>query len=294
MILALILLALALPPAVKRKSWRWLLAALILSFIGVVLPLFIFFFSAFLSPESKSDCGHGWLDCFMLGKLALTPLVLVATAALYSVEILKVNDRTARWLVMGIFLGAIISTVCLVFGLLCIGMFEDGLTAWLCVPFYVAVWYSARAVQLVKKSNLGLKTYLVALLGSLPFWAASILWSQKTFGSLPDVTSGCFVVTAAGRGHRKWVGPFFETSRHGHRLQANQQLITLWQFEDLWRCRFPLGHRWFRHLYNHIGPFIAAQIRSPWVADVIFIALKPIELMARAVNPTQKIKDFIK
>ena len=60
MILALILLALALPPAVKRKSWRWLLAALILSFIGVVLPLFIFFFSAFLSPESKSDCG-AWL-----------------------------------------------------------------------------------------------------------------------------------------------------------------------------------------------------------------------------------------
>src|ERR1700722_14907852 len=229
-----ILCVLALPPALKEKSRCRFLIALILSFLGIVLPLFVFFFSSFLEPEWKGDCVYGWLNCFITRKLALTPIVLLATAALYALEILRVANRTARWIVIGIFLGAIISSICFVFGIVCIGSGTDAFKWWLLVPFYVAIWYSVRAVELTREARLSFLTYLISLVCSLPFWLASWLWSRSLYAALPDKEpSGCFIVTAAGRGHAAIVGTHFEIERNGRRLLVNQQLITFWQFEDL-------------------------------------------------------------
>ena len=129
LILIGILSVLAFPPAMKKKSWHQFFIALILSFIlsfaGVLLPLFVFFLSSIMVPDWKGDCTYGWLDCFIMGKLALAPLVLLATAALYALEILRVENRTARWIVIGIFLGAIVSCICFVFGVVCIGREAD-------------------------------------------------------------------------------------------------------------------------------------------------------------------------
>ena len=76
------------------------------------------------------------------------------------------------------------------------------------------------------------------------------------------------------------VGPFFEIEHCGQTRRANQQLITLWQFENLWREKFPRSHQVFRRGYNRLGPRLAAKIRSPWRADLIFLALKPGEWLA--------------
>ncbi len=275
-ILILILLALSWPVAVAEKSWRRLLIAMVWSFFGVVLPLFFFFLSSCRVPEWKGACPHGWLDCFIVGKLALTPFVLVATAALYKKDVLRVEISKEQWPVVGIFLGAIVATACLVFGLVCIG-FEGGML----VPFYVAVWYDIRAVQLIRGARFGFWTYFMAMLSTVPFWILSWLWSMRVFETLPNqAPKGCFVVTAAGRGHKNFVGPFFEIERGGNQLQANQQLITLWQFENLWQKKFPRSHRIFRRGYNWLGPRVASRIRSPWLADATFIALKPVEWLA--------------
>ena len=75
-------LPLALVPAVKKKSLKYFFVALFYSFFGIQLPLVFFFLSAALSPDSKAASHHGWIDCFYLGKLALTPFVLWASAAL--------------------------------------------------------------------------------------------------------------------------------------------------------------------------------------------------------------------
>ncbi|HTR42642.1 MAG TPA: DUF6688 family protein, partial [Pseudomonadales bacterium] len=264
-----IFLALALPPAVIAKSWIRFFIALILSFVGVVLPLFIFGFSSFLEPEWKGACGYGWLDCFITGKLALTPLVLLATAALYALEILRVANRTARWIVVGIFLGAIVSSICFVFGLVCIGFGFDPLKVWLLVPGYVATWYSIRAAQLIKSARFNFRTYLISLASSLPFWLASWWWSRNLYASLPNQEpGGCFIVTAAGNGHAAFVGRQIEIERNGRRRLVNQQLITFWQFEMLWQSFAPRSHRIFRRGYNRIGPVIASRIKSPWLADL--------------------------
>jgi hypothetical protein len=282
-ILIAILSALALPPAVKAKSWWRFFGALILSFFGVILPLFIFGFSSMMEPDWKGACTYGWLDCFITGKLALTPLVLLATAALYALEIFRVENRTARWIVVGIFLGAIISSICFIFGLVCFG--ADALKWWLLVPFYVAVWYSVRAVQLIKVARLGFRTYLISLVSSLPFWLASWLWSRSLYVSLPDqAPSDCFIVTAAGHGHAAFVGTYYEVERNGRKRLVNQQLITLWQFENIWRNFAPRSHRIFRCAYNKVGPVIAARIKSPWLADFAYLVIKPLELIAKFAN----------
>lgn len=276
LILVLILLALGAPVGIAKNSWLRLIGAMVMSFFVVVLPLFVFFLSAFMLPEWKGACRFEWLDCFIVGKLALTPFVLVATASLYRVEVLGEKQLADRWPVVGIYLGAIVASVCLLFGLTCLRW-----QWWMLVPLYVAVWYAIRAVMLMVKSPVGFWPYFLSTLGTIPFWLISWEWSKNVYESLPNqAPEGCFVVTAAGRGHRKFVGPFVEIERNGRRLRANQQLVTLWQFEKLWREKSPRSHRIFRQFYNRLGPRIAARIRSPWLADAVFLALKPAELIA--------------
>jgi len=297
----LLVVLLAMPTAAHQKSWLRFFVAMVLSFLAVVLPLFVFFVSSLMMPDWKGACGHGWLDCFILGKLALAPLALMATAALYSVEVLRARNRTKAWIVLGVFIGAMVSVICLVFSLTCLGtqspiclVFSltrlrteaNAFLLWLLVPLYIAVWYSLRATQLVRESQIGPRAYLGALLGSLPFWIAGVVWSRSSYAVLPDVSPGCFIVTAAGRGHRKFVGPFMEVQHRGQRIQANQQLLTLWQFEHLWRRRSPRSHKYFRCFYNRIGPAFAAHIKSPWLADLAYVMIKPIELVAKLAVPT--------
>jgi hypothetical protein len=280
---------LAVPPALKRKSILWFFVALAMSFAVVVLPLFVYFMSGLLKPDWKGGCQYGWLDCFFVGKFALTPLVLWATAALYSVVVLRVEQRTRAWIVLGIFIGAVTSSVCFVHGMIYFIWPKDRFVLWMLVPLYVSVWYWVHAVPLIRESKLGLKVCLVdGMIGSLPFWIGSVWWSKQTYAALPDVAPGCFIVTAAGRGHRKLVGPFFEIERKGHCFRANRQLITLWQFENLWQKKSPQSHRSFRRIYNRFGPIVAAQIRSPWLADIAYIAIKPAELAARMVTTSSK------
>jgi hypothetical protein len=281
-ILIVILSVLASPATLKEKSWRRFFIAMVLSFVVVVLPLFVFLFSSFMEPEWKGACVYGWLDCFIVAKLALTPPVLLATAALYALEIIRVENRTRRWIVVGIFLGAVVASVCFVFGVVCIGAEADAPKLWLLVPFYVAVWYSIRAVQLIKAAGSSFWPNFISLVGSLPFWLASWYWSRSLYASLPDkAPTGCFIVTAAGGGHAQFVGPHFEIEHNGQRRLANQQLLTLWQFENSWRAQFPSSHARFRVIYNRVGPIVARRISSPWLADLTFIGLKPLEWLAR-------------
>ncbi|HEY3760820.1 MAG TPA: DUF6688 family protein [Verrucomicrobiae bacterium] len=272
-------------PALKRKSWCQFFIAVISSFLVVLLPLFVFFLSSLMGPDWKGDCTYGWLNCFIVGKLALTPLVLLATAALYSLEILRVENRAARWIVVGIFLGAIVSSVCFGFGLVCIGFEAHApLKGWLLVPFYIAIWYSIRAIQLIKATYLDFKARLISLALSLPFWLVSWWWSRSLFASLPDQQPSCFIVTAAGRGHAIFVGRHIEIEHNGRNVLVNQQLITFWQFENRWQNFSPRSHQVFRCGYNRIGPVIAARIKSPWFADFVYLTLKPFELVAEIIN----------
>jgi hypothetical protein len=269
---------LALPACFKEVSWKRFVINLFLSAFGVLVPLFFFVASAWMAPDSKAGCSHGWLDCFYIGKLALSPLVLWALAALYSAEIYRVDNPTAPWIISGYFLGAVVSMICLAAGLLVSGT-QAGLLLFFLVPAYVVAWYTLRwalLVQSVRSFAICIKASLV----SVPFWVISLLWSRSHYQSLPQ-DSGCFVVTAAARGHRRFVGPFANVVHRGRRVEANHQLMTLWHFEEWWQVHAPASHACFRRFYNRVGPRVARQIGSPWMADFTYLALKPLEIGAK-------------
>lgn len=267
----------------SSRFWIRLFLTLVLLVMGILLPLFIFLMSAMLVSDWKGGCHLGWVDCFHAGKLALTPLVLWATAAFFAVEICRVQNRTRPWIVFGYLLGAVISSICTVFGFISVGI-DGGLVAlWLLVPGYVALYYSIRSVQLIKSGGYSIKSCVLAVCGSIPFWIASIIWSRKIYSALPDQPPSCFIVTAAACGHKAFVGPFVEIQHHGHRQEANQQLLTLWQLEAMWSVRAPRSHRHFRRVYNIVGPIVARRITTPFVADVAYLAIKPMEMAARLI-----------
>lgn len=282
-VIALIHLGLAIPPALREKSWKRFFLALILSFAGIVLPVFIFMASAFLVPQWKGGCHHGWLDCFHVGKLALLPLVLWASAALYATDIYRTSRWSRKWIVLGLITGAVVSTTCLAAGIVIHELGRHSMGAWLLVPLYVSSWYLVRAWRLSRSAGISPATVTAAGAGSAPFWIASVIWSRWAFAALPDSPPGCFIATAAAQGHAAVVGSKRTVMRHGTVREATQQLATFWVFEDLWSNRAPRSHTRFRSLYNAVGPRIASQIRSPLAADAAHLMLKPAELAASAV-----------
>lgn len=283
-VIVLFLVDLALPPALRNRSWKRFFIAFVLSAIGILIPFFFFVGSAFFVPDWKGGCQYGWLDCFQSGKLVLTPLVLWACAAFYVIQILKPVNRFRAWVVLGIFTGAIVSVLCFVFGVV-IYAFQHEFPWWpLVVPLYVAVWYLVLCVRTVRASGLGILSYIITILGTLPLWVISLILSRKHYLSLPDSPPrNCFVVTSALRGHELFVGPFSKIERDGVVRVANQQLLTFWKFESIWQDRFPGTHRIFRRIYNRVGPGVARRIRTKLAADIVYLLIKPFEAMAAII-----------
>lgn len=292
--LSLVTLPLALPLMIWWRSWpKWILSLILTN--GLLLPIIAFLGSCLLGPDWKGDCPNGWIDCLTVGKLALLPLVLWASAAWYAVEIHRVTAETrARpWIVLGFLHGAAVSLACCWYLLIRwqeTGFVPDGLRldprslaflSALLLPFYVAAGYSIRAGQLVRAAKLKPSAYLKSLLIALPCWIASVSWAKQSFAALPDKSPDCFVVTAASRGHPAFVGPFTEITHHGRRRRANRQLVTFWQFEERWQRRAPASHAVFRRIYNFVGPVLARHLTRRWLADLTWFALKPAELLAR-------------
>ncbi len=272
------LLMLALPyrkPDTYSASFARVLYVLV---AGIILPLGIFLLSSIMVPDWKGGCSHGWIDCFNRGKVALLPIVLWASAALL-VEETGPNNPPQPWVVRGLFLGAVVSGICLIFG--CSdGIGLERVSLCLLCPFYVCVWHGLRMWQLQRAAKCEAKYFVAALAKTLPFWIASVIWSKRVYASLPDKSPDCFIVTAASRGHPSVVGPLTEVRRAGRIRSANKQLLIFWQFEALWSSRAPRTHAAFRSIYNRLGPIIARQITSSWQADAVYAALKPMEWMA--------------
>ena len=275
--------ALAVPPALRDKSWKRLFIALILSFAGITLPVFVFCASAVLVPEWKGACRHGWLDCFHDGKLALLPLVLWASASLYAIDIYRTAKRSQPWIVWGVVTGAIVSTVCFVIGVIIHGIGLDDMRVGLLVPLYVSAWYLFRAWQLLKETGTTLRSIAASLLCSAPFWIGAIIWSRKSYASLPDTAPSCFIATAAMRGHEVVVGTRLRMTHGGEERDANRQLLTLWLLEEVWSSRAPRSHAIFRRVYNAVGPVVASRITGPLLADIAYLAIKPVEIVGRAI-----------
>ena len=190
--------------------------------------------------------------------------------ALYRCDILQIDEES--WVTWGVSFGAVLSTFCLIHALLTVP-----LKWWLLIPFYVSAWFVFRTIQLIRAGLLTPLGPLWATLCAAPGWIASLYYSYATYQNLPETPPDCFIVTAAARGHRAIIGPHRPVVRHGRTREANSQLIAFWEFERLWQSRLPRLHRAFRACYNRIGPMIARRVCGPFLADAVYLVLKPAE-----------------
>lgn len=86
-----------------------------------------------------------------------------------------------------------------------------------------------------------------------------------------------YLCTVAAGGHRQIVKPIRKGIRHGHSVTVNRQLMVANAFEQILEERIPTIHRFVRRNYDRYGFPIAKWIRSKWMADVIWIVMKPLE-----------------
>ncbi len=86
-----------------------------------------------------------------------------------------------------------------------------------------------------------------------------------------------YLCTVAAGGHKKIVKPIRIGKRHGHRVIVNRQLCIANAFEQLLEEKLPKIHRVIRDFYDKYGYPIAKHIKSPYIADMIWFLMKPLE-----------------
>ncbi len=157
-------------------------------------------------------------------------------------------------------------------------------------PWAVAS-YSAMAIYAFRNSGvkrlrfslaqlLGVVTWLAAYLGA---WRTSVLWMLQEYAKLPTTPpEGCYVSTAAARGHRRLVGAEEYAARSGKVYRVNDQMRYLKAAELLLAALSPPAHRVCRQIYDLIGPKLAARLVHPLLADAAYLSLKPAEWLCRA------------
>lgn len=86
-----------------------------------------------------------------------------------------------------------------------------------------------------------------------------------------------YLCTVAAGGHKEIVRPIRTGKRHGNRVIVNRQLLVANAFEQLLQERIPKIHKFIRSNYDKYGYPIAKHIKSKYIADIIYIIMKPLE-----------------
>jgi hypothetical protein len=116
-------------------------------------------------------------------------------------------------------------------------------------------------------------------------WTKSYFAAIEAYYQLPLTSPGCYIATAAAQGHRRIVRSWPAGDR-----RINGQLALLKAGERRLENRLPRVHRLMRRVYDGIGPGMARQMRHPWIADLAYLTLKPIEWLTTAVLARSSIR----
>jgi hypothetical protein len=158
-------------------------------------------------------------------------------------------------------------------------------------PSWALGVYSGMTLRLLWCYPHPLRFRLLQLIAAISWLAAfmsacrwSIVKSLETYAELPvDPTGDCYVVSAAAYGHPRVVGSEVRTVSSGVAIPVNNQLRTLKAAELTLRVFTPSGHRIVRGLYDRLGPLAARRLTNPYLADLVYVGLKPAEWVSGVV-----------
>ena len=132
---------------------------------------------------------------------------------------------------------------------------------------------------------IGILIMILTLFGQTPD-AIIQAWTQTSEWNLSHQVSPQniyqdehYLCTVAAGGHRKIVKPQRMGVRHGHSVIVNRQLCVANAFEQVLEEKLPRLHKTVRTMYDTYGYPVAKHIRSPYMADFIYIVMKPLEWM---------------
>ncbi|MEM7313635.1 MAG: DUF6688 family protein [Planctomycetota bacterium] len=162
----------------------------------------------------------------------------------------------------------------------------------LIVPGAVAICYILLALVILKNRKYALSNIweLGALLhGWLAGFAAALILkiplAWRLYQRLPDDPPSCFIVTAAARGHRSFVQSRYDATTG---MWVNPQLETFRWFETKLQEVAPAAHWCLRAVYNRVGPIVARHICNLWLADAMYVLLKPLEWSIRVIRSERR------
>ena len=92
-----------------------------------------------------------------------------------------------------------------------------------------------------------------------------------------------YLCTVAAGGHKKIVKPVRKGIRHGHEVIVNRQLCIANAFEQILEEKNPRFHKLVRGIYDRYDFPVARLIKSKWIADIIYILMKPLEWIFLAI-----------
>lgn len=142
---------------------------------------------------------------------------------------------------------------------------------------------------LVALPTLGLVYAILMLLGQGPHaliraFTDTSGWALSQQTSPPNVFyDEHYLCTVAAGGHKRLVKPIRGGIRHGHPVVVNRQLLVANAFEQVISDRLPRIHRMIRHFYDRYGFDLAKRIKTQWVADVVWVLMKPLEWIFLAI-----------
>ncbi len=157
-------------------------------------------------------------------------------------------------------------------------------TPWALAAYSTMAWYlvyrlkgDGPRLQFGLLRMFGVLSWLAAYMGA---WRASVNIMLAEYAQLPTEIQGCYVTTAAARGHRCVVRS--DAIRIGAGVRhVNNQMRYLKCGELVLRHVAPRGHRLCRGLYDRLGPPMASLVVHPLLADVVYFLFKPAEWLVR-------------
>ncbi len=115
------------------------------------------------------------------------------------------------------------------------------------------------------------------------FIKAFTMTADRTFSKQtpppPLEYKGHYLCTVAAGGHKKIVKPLRYGIRRGEKIVVNRQLLVANAFEELISERTPKFHHAVRGFYDRHGYPISKLITTKTRADIIYLMMKPLELI---------------
>lgn len=169
----------------------------------------------------------------------------------------------------------------------------DFLFAVAVMPFYTfgvvsliagPIWATDALLRLLwrlgRPATFSVPVFFAAAVAWLATWRFAVLSAIEKHESLPAVPPNCFLATAAARAPARLSGAFAAQTSDGRGFQASPQLQRFKLFELALLEMSPGIHRTLRRIYDRLGPQLASQFSRPWSAALLWLALKPFEVLA--------------